>query len=339
MILKPTDHPKTDKNKIGLLLVNLGTPENTETKSIRIYLKEFLSDRRVIDVPKILWWLILNLIILNTRPKKTAAAYKKIWLKNDPDGSPLRKITRLQSEKLQKKINKKNVFVDYAMRYGSPSIKSKLTEFKERGCDRIIILSLYPQYSGPTTATVNDEVCKWMLRQKWQPTIRIASPYFDAPEYINSISKSILNSFKKDGIPDLLLLSFHGAPKRYLIEGDPYHCHCAKTGRLIKEKLKIDDNKFMISFQSRFGSEPWLQPYTDETLEKLGNKNIKHLSVITPGFSADNIETLEEINMEGREEFLESGGKKFTYIPCLNDTKEGMDLLHKLALKELAGWI
>ena len=340
MILKPTDHPKTDnKNKIGLLLVNLGTPENTETKSIRIYLKEFLSDRRVIDVPKILWWLILNLIILNTRPKKTAAAYKKIWLKNDPDGSPLRKITRLQSEKLQKKINKKNVIVDYAMRYGSPSIKSKLSEFKEKGCDRIIILSLYPQYSGPTTATVNDEVCKWMLSQKWQPSIRIASPYFDTPEYINSISKSILNSFKKDGTPDLLLLSFHGAPKRYLIEGAPYHCQCAKTGRLIKEKLKIHDNKFMISFQSRFGSEPWLQPYTDETLEKLGNKNIKHLSVITPGFSADNIETLEEINIEGREEFLESGGKKFTYIPCLNDTKEGMDLLHKLALKELAGWI
>ena len=382
MILKPTDHPKThhDKN-IGVLLINLGTPENTETKSIRIYLKEFLSDRRVIDVPKILWWLILNLIILNTRPKKTAAAYKKIWLillvskflftwylascspnnfflkkilklekneklfdkkiwlKNDPDGSPLRKITRLQSEKLQKKINKKNVIVDYAMRYGSPSIKSKLSEFKEKGCDRIIILSLYPQYSGPTTATVNDEVCKWMLSQKWQPSIRIASPYFDTPEYINSISKSILNSFKKDGTPDLLLLSFHGAPKRYLIEGDPYHCQCAKTGRLIKEKLKIHDNKFMISFQSRFGSEPWLQPYTDETLEKLGNKNIKHLSVITPGFSADNIETLEEINMEGREEFLESGGKKFTYIPCLNDTKEGMDLLHKLALKELAGWI
>jgi len=225
------------------------------------------------------------------------------------------------------------------MRYGSPSIKSKLSEFKEKGCDRIIILSLYPQYSGPTTATVNDEVCKWMLSQKWQPSIRIASPYFDAPEYINSISKSILNSFKKDGTPDLLLLSFHGAPKRYLIEGDPYHCQCAKTGRLIKEQLKIHDNKFMISFQSRFGSEPWLQPYTDETLEKLGNKNIKHLSVITPGFSADNIETLEEINMEGREEFLESGGKKFTYIPCLNDTKEGMDLLHKLALKELAGWI
>ena len=340
MILKPTDHPKThhDKN-IGVLLVNLGTPENTDTKSIRVYLKEFLSDRRVIDVPKILWWLLLNFIILNTRPKKTAAAYKKIWLKDDPDGSPLRKITRLQSEKLQKKINKKNVIVDYAMRYGSPSIKSKLSEFKEKGCDRIIILSLYPQYSGPTTATVNDEVCKWMLSQKWQPSIRIASPYFDAPEYINSISKSILNSFKKDGTPDLLLLSFHGAPKRYLIEGDPYHCQCAKTGRLIKEQLKIHDNKFMISFQSRFGSEPWLQPYTDETLEKLGNKNIKHLSVITPGFSADNIETLEEINMEGREEFLESGGKKFTYIPCLNDTKEGMDLLHKLALKELAGWI
>ncbi len=339
MINKPNDHPKINNNKIGILLVNLGTPKSTDIKSIKLYLKEFLSDRRVIDVPRILWWLILNLIILNTRPKKTSAAYKKIWLENDEDGSPLRKITRLQSEKLSKLINNKNVIIDYAMRYGEPSIKRKLSELHKKGCAKIVALSLYPQYSGPTTATVNDEICKWMIRQKWQPSIRIAPPYFDSSEYISAISKSILKSFKENGQPDLLLLSFHGAPKRYLIEGDPYHCQCAKTGRLIKEYLKLNDENFMISFQSRFGSEPWLQPYTDETLERLGNKKIKHLAIATPGFSADNIETLEEINIEGREAFINSGGKKFTFIPCLNDSKYGMDLLYKLAKKELIGWL
>ena len=334
-----TDHPKVNYGKTGVLLVNLGTPKNTDIKSIKLYLREFLSDRRVIDVPRILWWVILNLIILNTRPKKTAAAYKKIWLENDKDGSPLRKITRLQSEKLSKLLNNKNIITDYAMRYGEPSIKNKLSELHRKGCDKIIALSLYPQYSGPTTATVNDEICKWMINQKWQPSIRIAPPYFDSPEYIEAISKSILKSFKKDGRPDVLLLSFHGAPKRYLMEGDPYHCQCAKTGRLIKEYLKLEDKNFMISFQSRFGSEPWLQPYTDETLEILGNKKVNHLSIATPGFSADNIETLEEINIEGRETFINSGGKKFTFIPCLNDSSYGMELLYKLASKELNSWL
>ena len=232
-----------------------------------------------------------------------------------------------------------SIIVDYAMRYGNPAIHSKLNQFKQKGCNRIIIFSLYPQYSGPTTATVNDEVCKWMVKQKWQPSIRIIPPYFDNPEYISSISKSILKSFKENGKPDLLLLSFHGAPKRYLIEGDPYHCQCVKSGRLIKEYLKLNNEDFMMSFQSRFGSEPWLQPYTDETLEKLGNRKIKHLAVATPGFSADNIETLEEINIEGREEFMNSGGEKFTFIPCLNDSEEGMKLLYNLAVKELGGWI
>ena len=339
MIYKPSDHPKINNKKIGILLVNLGTPKNTDIKSIKLYLREFLSDRRVIDVPRILWWMILNLIILNTRPKKTAAAYKKIWLKNDEDGSPLRKITRLQSEKLSKLLRNKNIITDFAMRYGEPSIKNKLSELHKKGCDKIIILSLYPQYSGPTTATVNDEICKWMIKQKWQPSIRIAPPYFDSPEYIEAISKSILKSFKENGRPDILLLSFHGAPKRYLMEGDPYHCQCAKTGRLIKEYLKLEDKNFMISFQSRFGSEPWLQPYTDETLEILGNKKVNHIAIATPGFSADNIETLEEINIEGRETFINSGGKKFTFIPCLNDSAYGMDLLHKLALKELSSWL
>ena len=339
MIYKPSDHPKINNNKIGILLVNLGTPKNTDIKSIKLYLREFLSDRRVIDVPRILWWVILNLIILNTRPKKTAAAYKKIWLENDKDGSPLRKITRLQSEKLSKLLNNKNIITDYAMRYGEPSIKNKLSELHRKGCDKIIALSLYPQYSGPTTATVNDEICKWMIKQKWQPSIRIAPPYFDSPEYIEAISRSILKSFKKNGQPDILLLSFHGAPKRYLMEGDPYHCQCAKTGRLIKEYLKLKDENFMISFQSRFGREPWLQPYTDETLETLGNKKVKHLAIATPGFSSDNIETLEEINIEGRETFINSGGKKFTFIPCLNDSSYGMELLYKLASKELNSWL
>jgi len=339
MISKPSDHPKLQNNKIGILLVNLGTPMNTDIKSIRLYLKEFLSDRRVIDVPRVLWWLILNLIILNTRPKKTREAYKKIWIQNDPDGSPLRKITRLQSEKLSNKFKNSDIIVDYAMRYGIPAIKTKLDELKNKGCDKIIIFSLYPQFSGPTSATVNDEVCKWMINQKWQPSIRIIPPYYDKPEYISAISKSIIKSFKDHGEPDVLLLSFHGAPMRYLIEGDPYHCQCVKTGRLIKEKLNIDDKKFMISFQSRFGSEPWLKPYTDETLEKLANENVKHLAIATPGFAADNIETLEEINIEGRKSFLDSGGKKFTFIPCLNDSEEGMKLLQELTFNELSGWI
>ncbi len=339
MINKPLDHPKINKNKIGLLLINLGTPSNLKLQSIKIYLKEFLSDRRVIDLPRIQWWFILNFIILNIRPKKTLEAYKKIWLQNDPDGSPLRKITRLQSEKLSKEFNNEGIIVDYAMRYGRPAIKTKLDELKKRGCDRIIIFSLYPQYSGPTSATVNDEVCKWLMCQKWQPSIRIAPPYFDKTKYISTISKSILNSFAKHGEPDILLLSFHGAPMRYLVEGDPYHCQCVKTARLIKEKLNFDENKFLISFQSRFGSEPWLKPYTDETLKKLGHEKVKHLAIVTPGFSADNIETLEEINIEGRKEFLDSGGKKFTYIPCLNDTEIGIKLLKDLTLDELSGWI
>jgi ferrochelatase len=339
MFKKPSDHPKILNNKIGVLLINLGTPNNTDTKSIRIYLKEFLSDPRVIDLPRILWWFILNLIILNTRPRKTGAAYKKIWLTNDEDGSPLRKFTRLQSENLLKAFNNDKLIIDFAMRYGSPSISAKLEKLKSAGCERILIFSLYPQYSAPTTATVNDEIFKWMIKQKWQPSIRIVPPYFDRPEYISAISKSILRSFKEHGEPNILLLSFHGAPMRYLIEGDPYHCQCIKTARLIKEYLNIDDKKFMISFQSRFGNEPWLKPYTDETLEKLGKENINHLSIITPGFSSDNIETLEEIDIEGRKTFLSSGGRKFTYIPCLNDTHEGMELLHKLTMNELAGWI
>ena len=339
-ILKPSDHPKFNSNdNIGVLIINLGTPDNTDVKSMRRYLKEFLSDRRVIDLPRVFWWLILNFIILNLRPKKSGEAYKRIWLKNDEDGSPLRRITRLQKESLSESFKEKKVLVEYAMRYGNPSIKSKLSDLKSKGCDKILILSLYPQYAAPTTATVNDEVCRWMLNQRWQPSIRFARPYFDHPEYINAMAKTITKSFQQHGEPDILLFSFHGSPIRYLIEGDPYHCQCLKSARLIKEKLKISDNKILISFQSRFGSEPWLQPYTDETLEKLGSKKINHLSIVAPGFASDNLETLEEINIEGREIFTENGGGKFTYISCLNESHEGMKLLNQLMQEELAGWI
>ena len=339
-IIEPSDHPKLPKiSKVGILIVNLGTPDNTDTKSVRRYLKEFLSDRRVVDIPRLFWWIILNLIILNVRPKKSGDAYKRIWLKDDIDGSPLRRITRLQKEALVKKFQSHGIIVEYAMRYGSPSIKNKLSELKNYGCNKILVLSLYPQYAAPTTATVNDEVCRWMLKQRWQPSIRLSSSFHDHPAYINALTNSIIESFKKNGVPDMLLLSFHGSPLRYLIEGDPYHCHCVKTARLIKENLKINEKKIFVSFQSRFGSEPWLKPYTDETLKLFGKKKINHLSVITPGFVADNLETLEEINIEGKEIFIQNGGKKFTYIPCLNDSKDGINVLNTLCEEELGGWL
>ena len=338
IVEKPSDHPSFSK-KIGILLVNLGTPDFPDPKSLRKYLKEFLSDQRVIDIPKILWWFILNLIILNTRPKKSAQAYSRIWIKDDPDGSPLKIITRKTIEKLSTFFHDDICVLDYAMRYGNPSIKSKLDYLKNMNCSKILVFNLYPQYAAPTTATVNDEVCKWLIQQKWQPTIRFSSPYFDDNNYINAVTNSIKESFKKDGVPEILLMSFHGSPKRYLIEGDPYHCHCMKTARLIKERLKLNEKNFLVTFQSRFGSEPWLQPYTDESLKSLGEKKIKHLSVITPGFSTDNLETLEEINIEGREIFKENGGGKFTFIPCLNESKNGIKLLKDLLNKEISGWI
>ena len=340
----PSDHPTWPRHsKTGLLLVNLGTPDGTDTPSMRRYLREFLSDRRVVEVPRLLWWLILNLIILNIRPRKSGDAYASIWL-DDEDGSPLRKYTRLQAEHLAKTFgaqdNKRDdLMVDYAMRYGNPSIKSRLDAMQKAGCNRFVIIPLYPQYAASTTATVNDEVFKWALKQRWMPAIRTAPPWHDHPTYIKALADSFRDFQSEHGRPDMLQLSFHGIPQRYFAQGDPYHCHCMKTARLVREELAWPEEQFMVTFQSRFGREPWLQPYTDDTLEKLGEKNTKHLALMAPGFVADCLETLEELAIEGKESFHEAGGETFNYLPCLNDSDHGMAVIEQIARENLSGWV
>ena len=339
----PSDHPTWPRHaKTGVLLVNLGTPDATDKKSMRRYLKQFLSDRRVIEVPRLLWWLILNLIILNVRPKRSGAAYDSIWLKDDPDGSPLRKYTRLQAEMLKKHYGERDdLVVEWAMRYGNPSITDKLDAMQRNGCNRFVILPLYPQYAASTTATVNDEVFNWALKQRWQPAIRTAPPWHDHPTYIDALKTSVEKSWNKTGTkkPEHLMVSFHGIPYRYFVQGDPYHCHCMKTARLLREAIAWPDDKYHVTFQSRFGSEPWLQPYTDKTLEALGEDGVSSLAIMAPGFSADCLETLEELAIEGEEIFHEHGGGQFDYIPCLNASDEGMKVIRTIAKENLAGWV
>jgi len=327
------DHPDIKFGKTGILLINLGTPDSTSWWDIRKYLKEFLSDRRVIEVNPILWQIILNLFILTFRPSKTAYAYKKIWLK-DTNESPLRYFTRNQAEKLKQKIGGENIIINFAMRYGNPSIKSKLHMLKEEGCENIIILPLYPQYAAATTATVCDEVYRTLMGMRWQPSLQIIPHYESEPLYINSLIKSIENKIKNiNWKPDLIIASYHGIPKKYFDKGDPYHCYCHKTTRLIKEKFSITE--IQTTFQSRFGPQEWLTPYTDKTLESLPSKGVKNLLVICPGFASDCVETLEEINILGRETFLKNGGEKFDTIPCLNDSSDHIELFEKLVKKYL----
>ena len=325
------DHPDIKFGKTGVLLINLGTPDSTSWWDIRKYLKEFLSDKRVIEVNPILWQVILNLFILTFRPSKTAHAYKKIWLQ-DTNESPLRYFTRNQAEKLKQKIGSENIIVDFAMRYGNPSIKSKLHLLKEDGCENIIILPLYPQYAAATTATVCDEVYRTLMGMRWQPSLQIIPHYESETLYINALVKSIENKIKNiNWKPDLIIASYHGIPKKYFDKGDPYHCYCHKTTRLIKEKFsKIE---IQTTFQSRFGPQEWLTPYTDKTLESLPLKGIKNLLVICPGFASDCVETLEEINILGRETFLKNGGEKFDLIPCLNDNSDHIMLFEELVKK------
>jgi protoporphyrin/coproporphyrin ferrochelatase len=325
------DHPDIKFGKKGVLLINLGTPNSTSWWDIRKYLKEFLSDKRVIEVNPILWQIILNLFILTIRPSKTAHAYKKIWLK-DTNESPLRYFTRNQAEKLKRKIGNKNIIIDFAMRYGNPSIKSKLHMLKDEGCENIIILPLYPQYAAATTATVCDEVYRTLMGMRWQPSLQIIPHYESEPLYINALVESIENKIKNiDWKPDLIIASYHGIPKKYFNKGDPYYCYCHKTTRLIKEKFSKVEIK--TTFQSRFGPQEWLTPYTDKTLETLSNEGIKNLLIICPGFASDCVETLEEINILGRETFLKNGGEKFDLIPCLNDNSEHIMLFEKLVKK------
>ena len=334
-ILKAINHPPVKHGKTGVLIVNLGTPDSTSWWDIRRYLKEFLSDRRVIETNPVLWSIILNLIILNLRPHKTARAYKKIWMK-DTNESPLRFYTRSQSEKLSTKLKTySNIIVDYAMRYGNPSIKSKLDYLHKEGCEKLIILPLYPQYAAATTATVCDEVYRVLMKMRWQPSLQIIPHYESEPLYIDALVNSINNHLKKiDWIPDVILSSFHGIPKKYFDKGDPYQCYCHKTNRLMKEKFG-NSIPIEISFQSRFGPAEWLRPYTDKTLERLAKEGTSNVLMICPGFSSDCVETLEEIEMEGQETFKENGGKNFSVVPCLNDNDDHINLLEYLIKKHL----
>ena len=327
------DHPEVKFGKNGILLINLGTPNSTGWWDIRKYLKEFLSDRRVIEVNPFIWQIILNLFILTFRPSKTAHAYKKIWRKESNE-SPLLFFTRSQASKLNDKIGNEKTIVEFAMRYGNPSIKSKLNKLKEEGCDNIIILPLYPQYAAATTATVCDEVYRTLMKMRWQPSIKIIPHYESHPLYIDALVNSLNKKIKEiNWKPDLILVSYHGIPQKYFDKGDPYHCYCHKTTRLISEKFK--DVKIRTTFQSRFGPEQWLKPYTDKTLEELPSNNINNILVICPGFASDCVETLEEIAIQGKESFLKSGGKNFDMIPCLNDNDDHIKLLEYLINKNL----
>ena len=323
------NHPEVKFGKTGVLLINLGTPDSTNWLDIRRYLKEFLSDRRVIEVNPIIWQLILNLFILTFRPSKTAKAYKKIWLK-EKNMSPLRHYTEMQAMKLNSKIGDERIIVDYAMRYGNPSIKSKINDLKIKGCENLVILPLYPQYAAATTATVCDEVYRSLSKMRWQPSLQIIPHYESEPLYIEAIIKSIEVKINQiNWKPDLIMASYHGIPKRYFEKGDPYHCYCHKTTRLISEKMK-SEIPIITTFQSRFGPQEWLQPYTDKTLENLPKEGKKNILVICPGFASDCVETLEEISIEGKSSFIDQGGENFEFIPCLNDSERHIDLFSHL---------
>tara|TARA_B100000401_G_scaffold434266_1_gene374103 strand:- start:19 stop:1017 length:999 start_codon:yes stop_codon:yes gene_type:complete len=322
------DHPKVNFGKTGILIVNLGTPDSTSWLDIRKYLKEFLSDKRVIEVNPIIWKVILNLFILTFRPSKTAKAYKEIWMKKE-NMSPLRYYTQNQTIKLRNKISSKNIIIDFAMRYGNPSIKSVLAKMQNNGCENLIVLPLYPQYAAATTATVCDEVYRTLMKSRWQPSLQIIPHYESEPLYIDALVKSIENKISSiNWKPDLIVASYHGIPKKYFEKGDPYHCYCHKTTRLVKEKFS--EVPIETTFQSRFGPQEWLQPYTDKTLEKLPRAGKKNILVICPGFSADCVETLEEIAIQGKESFLGAGGSNFDVVPCLNDSDDHIKLISTL---------
>lgn len=337
---KPPDHPALKPSKVGVLLLNLGTPDSTDYWPVRRYLKEFLSDERVIEVNRALWWVILNGIILNTRPQKSGHAYSKIW-DNEANDSPLRVISRRQAEKLQQRLaDHPDVIVDFAMRYGNPSTESRLDALRQAGCRRILLVPLYPQYSATTTATANDKAFDALKKLRWQPAIRTAPAYYDDPFYVETLARSIDEGVRGlDFEPDVVITSYHGMPVEYLMKGDPYYCQCLETTRAVRNYLGWPEEKLMVTFQSRFGRAEWLQPYTAETLESLPGKGVKKIAILAPAFSVDCIETLEELNITGREQFMSHGGEKFAYIPCLNDSPGGMDMLERVVRRELGGWV
>jgi ferrochelatase len=328
----PADHVPVKAGRVGVLLVNLGSPDAPDVPAVKAFLGEFLSDPRVIEIPQIIWRPILNLLILNVRPRTTAANYAKVWL---PEGSPITVYTRQQAEALDGAFGP-NVVVDWAMRYGTRSIGERLQALMAQGCDRILLAPLYPQYSAATNATVVDEAARVLMGMRWQPALRTLPPYYDNPDHIAALAASIREGLAGlDFTPDLILTSFHGMPLRTLEEGDPYHCQCRKTGRLLEAALGLP---VRVTFQSRFGRAEWLKPYTDDTLLALPKEGVNKIAVVCPGFAADCLETLEEVAMEGRDEFLEAGGTDFAYLPCLNASPGGIDMLKTLLARELAGW-
>lgn len=336
----PAGHPAVNQGRIGILLSNLGTPDGTDYRSMRRYLREFLSDPRIIELNKLIWYPILYGAVLTTRPQKSGANYAKIW-NREKDESPLRTITRAQAEKLRDAMaGDGRLVVEWGMRYGSPSMKEAVDSLTAQGCDRILMFPLYPQYSATTTATANDQLYRALMTMRHMPAVRSVPAYHDEPVYIDALARSLRGHLDRlDFEPEVILASYHGIPKPYFERGDPYHCHCLKTTRLLREATGLDERKLITTFQSRFGAQEWLQPYTDKTVEKLAADGVRRIAIVNPGFSADCIETLEEIDGEVREIFLHAGGEKFAHIPCLNDTAEGMEVIETIVRRELSGWL
>ena len=327
--------------KVGVLLINLGSPSGTDFWSVRSYLKEFLGDRRVVEIPRPVWWLILNGIILNTRPQKSGKKYEEVWDKQN-DCAPLISITRKSSEKLADSVagDHPDLLVDWAMRYGQPAIAATIDKLMEKGCQRILVVPLYPQYSASTTASVMDAVGDALKKIRHQPEIRSVAPYYKDPAYIEALASSLQSGLAKlDFIPDVIISSFHGLPKLFAKRGDPYPEHCEQTFALLKKAMGDEGYKLHMTYQSRFGKAEWLQPYTDKTLQKLAQDGVKNVAVITPGFAADCLETLEEISMENKEYFINAGGENFEAIPCLNDSDDAIKMMRTLVLRDLNGWI
>ncbi len=334
-----TDYDHATTEKLGVLITNLGTPESPTPASLRKYLAEFLWDPRVVEFPRPLWWLVLNLIILRVRPKSSAATYSKIWTQ---DGSPLMMYTKAQCAALQKKMaeddQSSQIVVDFAMRYGSPSIESVLMDMQNKNVTRLLVLPLYPQYSGTTTGSTFDAIASVCKKLRWIPELRFINQYADNEKYIQACANRITQYWQQHKKSERLLFSFHGLPKRYLLAGDPYHCQCYKTARLIAQKLQLDESTWQVAFQSRFGREEWLQPYTDKTLESMPANKISSVDVFCPGFSADCVETLEEINILNRDIFIQAGGDDFNYIPALNECEDHIDAIYDLIMQHMQGW-
>jgi ferrochelatase len=331
---------ETRPERIGVLLVNLGTPDTADTRGVRVYLKEFLSDPRVIEDQGLLWKLALNGVILRTRPRRKARDYRKIW-NLEKNESPLKTITRAQSDKLTAGLSDHDhVVVDWAMRYGNPSIRSRIGALTAQGCDRLLVVPLYPQYSAATSATVCDEVFRVLSEMRAQPTLRVTPPYYDDPNYIEALAVSIDAHLKTLPFqPELIVASFHGMPQKYVDKGDPYERQCIATTDALRQRMGLDAGGLLLTFQSRFGFDEWLKPYTDKTIAQLAKDGVRRIAVVMPGFSADCLETLEEIAQENAEIFTHNGGEQFAAIPCLNDSEPGMDVIRQLVLRELQGWI